>query len=138
MNSLEHPLSRFIRWQSNQIHNQIMNIGQNMNLTKLKINIKSLAAEAQINRKEAKKVRGWDRYDLNAHRTGHLRQEARRAHLAYAFLRGKPYKEVEPIRKTSTKYLDSYGICKELTEKINRFSSKEVFKSEVAEWLKQG
>ena len=100
-----------------------------MNLTKLKINIKSLAAEAQINRAEARKHHGWDRYELNEHRTGHLRREARRAHLAYAFLRGKPYRKIEPTSRSFP-----WGI----TEKINKFSSKKVTREEVREWMKAG
>ena len=61
----------------------------------LRINVKSLSSEAKINRAEAKKVRAYDRWVLNHHRTGVLRQEARYTHLALAFTRARPYKQVE-------------------------------------------
>lgn len=62
----------------------------------LRIKIKSLAAEARIIRAEAKKLKGLDKYDLNEHRTGVVRYHARMSQLAYAALRGVPYRVVEP------------------------------------------
>lgn len=106
-----------------------------MNLIKLKINIKSLAAEARINRAEARKCRGWDRYDLNAHRTGKLRYEARLANLAYAFLRDIPYKRVEQRVSVDTMLHDQLFLATALTTKINRFSSR-VTVEDVEAWLK--
>ena len=65
-------------------------------LCKLKINVKSLAAEARFNRLEKNRASvGWIKWELDAHRTGPLRQEARVAQLAYAFVRGVPYRVVE-------------------------------------------
>jgi hypothetical protein len=61
----------------------------------LKIKIKSLAAEALIIRKEARKVRGDLRHSLNQHRKTDVRWEARSSMLAYGFLRGRPYKLME-------------------------------------------
>ena len=61
----------------------------------LRINVKSLAHEAQVNRAEARKVTHWDRWMLNNHRTGPLRMEARYTQLALAFTRGREYKKVE-------------------------------------------
>lgn len=66
----------------------------------LKIKIKTLAAEAEIIRFEAKKVKEWDKWCLNDHRTDIVRKAARRNLLAYAMMRGKPYSKVEP--KTNT------------------------------------
>jgi hypothetical protein len=62
---------------------------------RLRVNIKSLAAEARIIRKEAKRAGLEYEMELTAHRRGSLREEARYAHLALAFVRGVPYKRVE-------------------------------------------
>lgn len=60
----------------------------------LKIKLKSLAAEAKIIRKEEKKELGF-RVELRDHRIFPVRREARHTLLAYSFLRGRPYREVE-------------------------------------------
>lgn len=57
----------------------------------LKIKVKSLASEARIIRKEAKKTSGDVKYGLNAHRTSVVRPQARASLLAYGILRGVPY-----------------------------------------------
>lgn len=74
----------------------------------LKIKIKSLAAEASIIRKEANKT--WTnkksgesgfiydsdaRFSLHSHRRFDVRSEARSAQLAYGYLRGRAYKQLE-------------------------------------------
>ena len=71
------------------------------------MNIKSLAAEALINRQAAKKTKGLERYGLNHHRKTILRQEARAALIAYAYLRGKSYRamEKEGSSKPDWKYI---------------------------------
>jgi hypothetical protein len=61
----------------------------------LKIKIKSLAAEANIIRFEAKKVNGEERCILNEHRKNQVRKEARHSMLAYGLLRGVPYSKME-------------------------------------------
>ena len=70
-----------------------------MSITFLKIKLKSLAAEAAIIRHEEKlyldRRPGSFWYQLNYHRIVDLRKEARAAHLAYNFLRGTPYRDVE-------------------------------------------
>ncbi len=66
--------------------------------THLKIKIKSLAAESRIIRLEEKKWRGGHpmRISLWDHRVKAVRNEARAALLAYGFLRGRTYRQVEP------------------------------------------
>ena len=63
----------------------------------LRVKIKSLAAEAKIIRQEAKRYPGnsSERGCLNWHRISVVRNEARAAQLAYAFLRNIPYSVVE-------------------------------------------
>ena len=61
----------------------------------LRVNSKSLAAEAKIIRQEAKRCGPYYYFGLDHHRRGRLREEARVTHLALAFIRGTPYKSVE-------------------------------------------
>jgi len=67
-----------------------------MNLVKLKIKVKHLALEPSIIRHEERKVSGMNKWDLQHHRKWNVRNEARATQLAIAFLKGKPYKSVEP------------------------------------------
>jgi hypothetical protein len=62
---------------------------------KLRVNVKSLSAEARIIRAEEKRAGCCYRNALHLHRVGRLREEARYAQLALAFVRGKPYRSVE-------------------------------------------
>ena len=66
----------------------------------IKVKILSLAAEAKIIRKQEQKAREhgnrYLRVGLAEHRRGIVRHEARHAQLAYGFLRGVPYKKMEP------------------------------------------
>ena len=79
----------------------------------LKIKLKYLAAEARFIRTEELKAKKWARkcsarqkpvwanehhtlrQDLYEHRIGVVRPEARASHLAYGFLRGKQYTNIE-------------------------------------------
>jgi len=73
----------------------------------LKINIKSLAAEAKIIRKDENKFKRLSKHDKNknqdndrqiwleAHRTYTVRNESRSALLAYGYMKGIPYKKME-------------------------------------------
>ncbi len=77
-----------------------------MSLAYLKVKIKSLAAEAKIIRhdEEVWRYRETDKgrptfFGLRQHRIWDVRNEARSAQLAYAFLRGKPYATTEPTGK---------------------------------------
>jgi len=75
--------------------------------TYLKIKIMSLAAEARIIRREESKARAaWrhnrsntaaeqDFWGLRSHRTWNVRNEARVALLAYGYLRGRTYRQLE-------------------------------------------
>lgn len=65
--------------------------------TQLKMKICALSAEARIIRKEEKKWRGDSkvRNSLRNHRTSVVRREARCSQLAYGFLRGRRYIQLE-------------------------------------------
>lgn len=62
---------------------------------KLRVNLKSLTAEARIIRQETRRAGPAYRDELTMHRRGRLREEARYTHLALAFLRGRRYRQVE-------------------------------------------
>jgi len=83
----------------------------------LKVKIKSLGEEARIIRKEEKRIRGGSlRNGLYHHRVNVVRSEARHTHLAYGFLRGKAFSQIEnksriaPDWKRVQKMVMKYGI----------------------------
>lgn len=65
--------------------------------THLKIKISSLAAEARIIRREERKWKGTHpmRQNLHLHRTKDVRYEQRSSLIAYGFLRGRAYRQIE-------------------------------------------
>lgn len=85
--------------------------------TYLKIKIKSLAAESKIIRKETRRAKLPSiKQGLYCHRVGVVRYEARHTHLAYGFLRGKEYREIEKKAHTVPNWdkvrrmVEKYGI----------------------------
>ena len=61
----------------------------------LRVKASSLAEEARIIRRAAKKQRGRTKWELNHHRTTVIRPIARATHLALGFLRGRKYEQME-------------------------------------------
>jgi hypothetical protein len=105
-----------------------------LQLAKIKINVKSLAAESVINRKEATKLSGLDRHDLNEHRKTSIRTESRVAQWVYAYARGVPKKVIEPDARKLPSYL-SQMMKKRGTEKAKRMGiNPEGF----GDWLEAG
>ncbi len=64
-------------------------------LRHLKIKIQSLTDESRNIRKEARKVSGMEKWNLNHHRTTTVRDASRYNLLAYGLLRGVPYEVIE-------------------------------------------
>lgn len=97
---------------------------------KVRCNVKSLAAEARIIRHEEARCGSAYRAELAAHRRGRLRDEARYAHLALAYIRGRSYRTVEHKAEPPR--------AQRLAEKINRYMaySDRVSEAQVAKWLK--
>lgn len=93
----------------------------------LRVNIKSLAAEAKIIRREVKRCSLLYISALTEHRKGSLRAEARYAQLAMGFIRNCEYKSIE--NKTFTPVN-----AERLYQKIRRFLLA-VKKEEVEKWL---
>lgn len=87
----------------------------------LKIKLKSLAEEARIIRKEEKKGTRF-RAELEEHRKGIVRYEARHTHLAYGFLRGRKLEQIEKNPKNKPdwnkvrKMIERYGACRNVSE----------------------
>ena len=71
-----------------------------------------------------------DKWELNHHRTFHLRGEARLALLAYAYLRGKPRSLMD--RKYDPKW-DS--ISKRVKDKIKKVTGLQIPIEEIELWM---
>jgi len=96
---------------------------------KLRVNVKSLAAEARFIRQEFRLTSDEDiRGELHCHRVHRLRDESRYAQLALACLRGVPYKRVE--NKTN----DPVS-CDKLRSKLSRFCWSCITEEFVRNWL---
>ena len=81
----------------------------------LRINVKSLAAEAKYIRQEIKKTNNQEAKErLAEHKAYRLKPEARKAQLCLAFVKGMPYKMVEPKTKTDIE-------ARELIKKLKKF-----------------
>lgn len=112
---------------------------------KMKVNVKSLAAESKIIRNEERKftkeidrlggskaidlrsIRG----SLNDHRRVHLRNHSRVAYLAYAFTRNQRYKNVESNARLN--FFEEARLANDVAEKLNRhWLSKYSYKYEPA------
>jgi hypothetical protein len=108
----------------------------------LRVRVKELGKEATFIRHEENKIKGKQKitddplsqefWKLRSHRTNEVRNAARAAQLAYAFLRGKPYRSVE--RKSLTPDYLMFRIKDEVKRLVAKFGSPE-FKSEVDKWF---
>ena len=127
----------------------------------LRVRIKELAQEARFIRleesriKNNQKVAPWeyvyedekwfykapdkgslDYWKLRTHRIESVRQAARAAQLAYAFLRGIPYRMVEQKRKEEKEWVFSTRILKELKRLVDKFGGCKC-SDEVEGWLNE-
>lgn len=98
---------------------------------RLRVNVKSLAAESRIIRAEMRKADKTSRHLLDLHRSTRVRPEARLAHLALAWAKGRTYPQAEA--KTTQPVS-----AQRLTEKVNRFLSRRVEQGEIDRWLGGG
>lgn len=116
--------------------------------TYLKVKIKSLAEEAKIIRLETKRAkRASIRDGLSLHRKGPVRHEARHTHLAYGFLRGRGYRQIEPKAHVAPdwdkvrKMIERYGTHLEWGSEDCGYADHKDRKAEVRkrfeEWLEQ-
>lgn len=98
-----------------------------LSLAKARVNIKSLAAESIIIRKEMKRLSLTDSNELYNHKVNVLKPEARLANLAVGFLKGRKRSEIEKTKKP----LD----FKRLYDKLRKFDWG-ISKEKLEEWLK--
>lgn len=103
-----------------------------MLLTNLKIKLKALGAESRIIRHEELKRRGkhWASKGTQFyfHRIGLLRRTTRENHLAYGFLKGRTYRQLEQHPKTEPKW-------KNVLKHIEKFSvSSSTQRNSFDEW----
>jgi hypothetical protein len=81
----------------------------------LRVKLKSLAAEAQIIRREEHRSFGQLRNELHLHRVNEVRRAARMTHIAYALIKGRTLEQIEPNAATPpdwdaiNKMLKKYG-----------------------------
>lgn len=130
----------------------------------MKVRIKELAHEAKYIRFEENKIKSkqkiaplpteydwvnkcWknpvdanssDWRELHSHRTHEVREAARAAQLAYGFLRGIPYSQIEGKRKLEKEYRFQYYIkpeIKRLAKKFGRLGRDESYDEEIEKWL---
>jgi hypothetical protein len=78
----------------------------------LRVKVKSLAAEARIIRQEELRSSGMLRDELRNHRVIQLRFEARSAHLAYGFIKGRSLVQMENKASTKPNWKRIKEICK--------------------------
>jgi len=96
---------------------------------KLRVNVKSLAAEAKIIRDEIRRATTTEaKAALHDHRMARVRPEARLAHLALAFTRGVPYK----VAETKAREIPS---VKDVTNKVTRFAWVPDAEMKIRAWL---
>ncbi len=114
--------------------------------TFLKVKIKSLAAESRIIRKETKKASQKSIKDgLYLHRIWVVRTEARSTYLAYGFLRGREYNQIERIAhiepdwKRVLQMVSKYCVHKPWYSLGGQAKKdKEVILERFDQWVKQG
>jgi len=96
-------------------------------IIRARVNVKSLAAEAKIIRKEMTKVKTYQKEMLYFHKLDKVRPEARIAQLALGYLRNKPRSVIE---KTSKK-VD----VERLRRKLIIFTEQPVSLVDLTAWL---
>jgi hypothetical protein len=109
----------------------------------LKIKIKSLAAEARIIRREEKRSSGELQRQLCEHRRRVVRRAARHNLLAYSFLRGRRYEQLErspfgPDWTEVSKLVVRFGVCHDgEVETVAQFEARRKQQGEAfAAWTK--
>lgn len=97
----------------------------------LKIKIQSLVDESKNIRREAKKVSGLEKYDLNSHRTRVVRPVTRVNLLAYGLLRHVPYSVME--RKTDLEEWQIAVLFRDVEKTARKFGATDEM---VDAWMK--
>lgn len=108
----------------------------------LKVKVKALAEEARIIRKEERKLKGGDlRDELHRHRVFEVRSEARAAHLAYGFIRGRTLQQMETAAREPFPTDKVVRMCKKYGKSLawETLVKAELDKARASEaWLNRG
>lgn len=105
-----------------------------LNLIKLKIKAKHLAAEPAIIRHEERKLKGLDKLCLQNHRKWEVRNEARATQLAIAYLKGKTYRKVEPKLKEPEAYKHVL-VQKRVLKMVQSYGKRSTTISDIKSWM---
>lgn len=105
-----------------------------MNLVKLKIKSKHLAAEPAIIRHEEKKIQGWERTDLQFHRIWDVRNESRATQLAIAYLKGKDINTIESTRRSNEDY-KHLVVLKRVVSMVTKYSNTKPSTEDISKWF---
>ena len=111
----------------------------------LKVKIKSLADEARTIRREQSKLkadgplkrfseREGQHTRLHLHRTVSIRDEQRASLLAYAFIRGRAYRTMEPTTRPEKRLQLEWGVGKRALNIAERFGKADA-KVSFRDWL---
>lgn len=97
----------------------------------LKIKVKSLAEEAKIIRNEERKYKGEspEFQGLHLHRINDVRKESRSANLAYGFLKGRSYSQIEHPNSRRPDWDRVYNLIKKYNTTIDKDELHNKFKS---------
>lgn len=104
-----------------------------LNLIKLKIKAKHLAAEPAIIRHEESKLSGIDKRILSEHRRNEVRNEARATQLAIAYLKGK---ETPELKWKDVHDYKHQLVLKRLMAMVNKYGNVKVTGSELWTWMR--
>ena len=99
----------------------------------LRVNVKSLAAEARFIRQEIRRADSPEAKEaLAIHRMVRLKPEARLAHLALAFVRGRKYRQAENHARQEVN-------VQALTKKVNKFVAygDRVSETAITKWVQR-
>ena len=128
---LHNKVKKHTYWGTNMNTNEKWSKGRMFASEKLRVKVKSLAEESRIIRHRMSKVKDVDlKADLQMHRRGIVRSEARHSQLAAACVRGRPYCEVE--NKVRNDNLPNFAKMKQMVERMG-FRNPE----HVNAWIKE-
>jgi len=103
---------------------------------KLKIKVKHLAKEAQIIRKEERKLFGMEKWELQHHRKTTLRDAARRTQIAYAIVRGKERCSTLHPNSKNSRWYKAAEDRKEITRMVRKYGEVDDPEATVKTWFK--
>ncbi len=101
---------------------------------KFRVNLKSLVAESRAIRQEEKRCGPIYRTELYLHRVMHLREEIRHTFLAYAFIRGRAYRQVEQTNRPDNRGIDVGSIVSKINKKMPASDLKQL-RDVIVKWI---